>query len=69
MEIVVNGEKRKLDSELMNVRELLAEIGLDPEQTGIAVALNLSVVPRSVWGETSVKHGDEIDVIGARQGG
>lgn len=69
MEIVVNGEKQELASEFLNVRELLSAIGLDPEQTGIAVALNLSVVPRSAWGDTKVKSGDEIDVIGARQGG
>ena len=53
----------------MNVRELLTSIGLDPEQTGIAVAVNLSVVPRGDWEKVEIQTGDEVDVITARQGG
>ena len=36
---------------------------------GVAVALNGEVVPRSRWGEASLAAGDELEVVGARQGG
>lgn len=69
MEINVNGSPRVFESQPENLRDLLGLLGLNPELNGIAVALNLSVVPRSKWMDTLVKSGDEIEVITARQGG
>lgn len=69
MEIQINGDFKQFAYTQMNIHDLLVEIGLNPEQTGIAVALNLSVVPKGEWAETMVKGGDEVDVITARQGG
>lgn len=69
IEIQVNGEAKVFEEGQMSMRDLLAALGLDPEQTGIAVALNLSVVPRGEWSQVEVRHGDEVDVITARQGG
>lgn len=51
------------------VQEVLREIGVDPERGGVAVARNGSVVPRAAWAEASVEAGDELEVIGAVQGG
>ena len=69
MEIQVNGEKKVFELEALSLKALLKEIGIDPEQTGIAVAINYSVVSRSSWDEAVVKAGDEVEVITARQGG
>jgi sulfur carrier protein len=51
------------------IADALVAIGLSPEATGIAVAVNMEVVPRSLWGEVILKSGDAVEVITARQGG
>jgi len=51
------------------IAELLAEQAVDVGRRGIAVALNGSVVPRSVWGETALRPGDSVEIVRAMQGG
>ena len=65
--ITVNGEVQRVAA--APLRDALCEIGYDPEQQGIAVALNLTVVPRAEWEEVRVDEGDQLDIIGAKQGG
>ena len=48
---------------------LLAELGVEPGRGGVAIARNGEVVPRSAWGTATLAAGDEVDVVGARQGG
>lgn len=67
VEVTLNGEALTLCSILLP--EALCELGYDPKQQGIAVAINMSVVPRSEWTETSIADGDRIDIVGAKQGG
>ena len=67
IEVTVNGEPQRLTPALL--RDALCEIGYDPEQQGIAVAVNLAVVPRSEWDAVRVGAGDQLDIIGAKQGG
>ena len=69
MEIKVNGKAQSLVAERVPLPELLAELGVDPEQPGIAIAVNYEVIPRSEWSEAFVKAGDEVELITARQGG
>lgn len=65
MRVIVNGEHRDVD--LSRVDALLAE--LDYDGTHFAIALNFDVVPRSRWAVTTLKNGDEIEIITPRQGG
>ena len=65
--IRVNGESEPLG--VATLAALLAEKALDTGQRGIAVALNGAVVPRSAWSETSLKAGDSVEIVRARQGG
>ena len=65
MRVTVNGELRDITAE--RVDALLTE--LDYEGTHFAIALNYDVVPKSRWAETSLKAGDEIEIITPRQGG
>jgi sulfur carrier protein len=65
MRVIVNGEQREVTS--ARVDALLAE--LDYEGNHFAIALNYDVVPKSRWAETSLKAGDEIEIITPRQGG
>ena len=65
--IRVNGESEPLA--VATLAKLLAEKALDTGQRGIAVALNGAVIPRSVWAVTSLKPGDSVEIVRARQGG
>ena len=67
LEVTLNGEVVTLATKQLT--EALCEIGYDPEQQGIAVAINMSVVPRSEWEQTRIADGDRIDIVGAKQGG
>ena len=40
-----------------------------PSPKGIAVAVNGEIIPRSCWTTTALADGDEVEVLGAAQGG
>jgi sulfur carrier protein len=65
--IRVNGEREPLVAATLDA--LLAEKAVDGGQRGIAVALNGAVVPRTAWAATSLKAGDSVEIVRARQGG
>jgi sulfur carrier protein len=65
MRVTVNGESREISAD--SVTALLSE--LEYEGTHFAIALNYDVVPKSRWAETTLKTGDEIEIITPRQGG
>jgi sulfur carrier protein len=65
MRVTINGQACEISSR--SVDALLGE--LEFEGTHVAIALNYDVVPKSRWAETSLKHGDEIEIITPRQGG
>ncbi|UQX88081.1 sulfur carrier protein ThiS [Jatrophihabitans telluris] len=66
MQLIVNGSPREIeDGSRLNV---LVEAVSD-RPSGIAVALNSEVVPRSVWADTALSAGDRVDVVTAVQGG
>ncbi|BBX50025.1 sulfur carrier protein ThiS [Mycolicibacterium poriferae] len=65
MKVIVNDEAVELDGPT-TVDGLLTRLGF-PDK-GIAVAVDMSVLPRSQWGVT-VPDGAKIDVVTAVQGG
>jgi len=67
LEIRVNGQDVPVGA--TTIAELLAERSVEMGQRGIAVALNGSVVPRSAWGETALRPGDNVEIVRAMQGG
>ncbi len=67
LRVSLNGEVVKLNNDLLP--DVLCELGYDPDQPGIAVAINMSVAPRSEWPTTSIAEGDRIEIVGAKQGG
>ena len=68
MQITLNGESTQVNDGL-DLYGLLRTVDLDPEQKGIAVAVNASVIPRGDWAGTRLVGGDRVDVIHAVQGG
>jgi len=67
MNLQLNGKQVEVDCS--DVVGLLRATGIDPERSGIAVAVNDSVVPRAQWKEYALDDGDEVEVITAMQGG
>ena len=65
--IRINGEDEPLVA--ATLAALLDEKAVDVAQRGIAVALNGAVVPRAAWSQTSLKPGDNVEIVRARQGG
>jgi sulfur carrier protein len=63
--IQVNGRSEPLN--VATVAALLDEKEINAR--GVAVALNGAVVPRGAWPATSVRAGDTIEIVRARQGG
>ena len=64
----VNGEPRDLDAPV-TLDALLALLGRDPAQPGVAVAVGDRVVRRAEWPSTRVGEGDRVEIITAAQGG
>lgn len=66
MNISVNGEHQEIaPGTLLDVlvRSLV------PAPSGVAAALNETVVPRAEWPSTSLSEGDRVEVLTAVQGG
>ena len=66
MNISVNGEPREFAP-----GTALDIVGraLTPAPSGVAAALNETVVPRGQWSSTSLTEGDRVEVLTAVQGG
>ena len=65
--LVVNGEKLEADAKL-TIAGLLSSLKI-PVRTGIAVAVNAGVVPRSAWEERILADGEQVLILTASQGG
>ena len=66
MKVFVNGEPREFETELP-IRALLTQLGHRPD--GVAVAINLTFVPRSEHEDTRVRDGDDVEIVVPMQGG
>ena len=67
MEIIVNGEVTAFEGKI--IPELLIARGFEPKQSGLAVAVNGAVVPRSAWELTFLNHGDKVEIVQIVRGG
>ena len=68
MKIRVNG-KEKTVSPNLNVHDLLIALELDPVQSGIAVAVDREVIPKTEWLAVELRENSEVEIIRAVQGG
>ena len=66
MNISVNGEPREFAPGTALDTVVRA---LTPAPSGVAAALNETVVPRAQWPSTSLREGDRVEVLSAGQGG
>ena len=61
MRIQINGEQREISQSSLSLDELLDKLSLPPQR--IAVELNKTMVPRSLWEKTTLKDGDQIEIV------
>ena len=66
MQIVVNGEPREV-AQPLTVADLLDELNLPPR--GVAVEVNLQIVPRARHAELRLQDGDRLEVVSLVGGG
>ncbi|MFE0630232.1 sulfur carrier protein ThiS [Streptomyces sp. NPDC058864] len=66
LSVSVNGEAREV-AEGVTLDRLVATLTAAP--SGVAAALNETVVPRAQWPATPLRHGDRVEVLTAVQGG
>ena len=66
IKLIVNGNEKDV-SEGATILGLLNELAIKPQ--GIAVELNLEIVPKSKFGETVLKNGDKIEIVRMAGGG
>ncbi|MFF8385466.1 sulfur carrier protein ThiS [Streptomyces kanasensis] len=64
--VSVNGEPRELAAPL-TLDALVATLTVAP--SGVAAAVNETVVPRGAWAATALADGDRVEVLTAVQGG
>lgn len=60
MRIHVNGQSRTLERPT-SVTELLGQLDLDPRR--VAVEINEDLVPRKNFAETTVREGDQVEIV------
>ncbi|CAB4913145.1 unannotated protein [freshwater metagenome] len=51
------------------IADLLADLGVEPQARGVAVAVDGEIVPRSLWGTHTVPAGADVEAVTAVQGG
>ena len=68
MKITLNGRQQDLSGPAV-VADLVQAVCGTRDGTGLAVALDGVVVPRSRWESTGVRDGARVDVVTAVQGG
>jgi sulfur carrier protein len=66
VDLIVNGKSHQAESD-STLEALVREVS--DRESGIAVARNGEVVPRSEWARTPLGEGDRVDVVTAVQGG
>jgi len=67
MRLTVNGEPRDV-REGCSLEDLLLELQV-PARKGVAVAVNLQVVPQAERADAQLREGDRVDVVTAVGGG
>jgi sulfur carrier protein len=60
MRLVVNGEERRF-AQVSDIAGLVLALGLDTRK--VAVEQNMLIVPRSLYGQTTVCDGDQIEIV------
>ncbi len=67
MEVTINNQNYQLN-ESCSIEQMLTAV-ISTEANGIAIAVNQTIIPKSVWDTYLLNPGDQVIVIKATQGG
>jgi thiamine biosynthesis protein ThiS len=67
MTITVNQEQIHVEDHI-NLMDLLDHLEIQQRQ-GIAIAVNMSIIPQHMWEQTKLEENQTINIITASQGG
>ena len=68
MTLSVNGQQKIVESEI-TLQQLINEMELVTNRKGIALCVNLEVIPKDCWDNTILKNDDRIEIVIAAPGG
>ncbi|MCC9072931.1 sulfur carrier protein ThiS [Flavobacterium sp. F-65] len=68
MELKINQQTKQFNAETLSVQALL-DLEIPNKQTGIAIAINSTIIPKPNWNTHFINETDEILIISATQGG
>ena len=68
IELNINGKTGSFTG-VEQIVDLLKALGIEATASGIAVAINDHVIPRSQWDTHKIVDGDQIELVHAVQGG
>lgn len=68
MELKINNQIKQFQADALSIQALL-DIEIPLKQSGIAVAINSNVIPKSNWKNHLLSETDDILIISATQGG
>jgi len=60
MNLLINGEGREFSSG-MTLAALVEHLGMKPDR--VAVELNLQIISRVAWADTTLKDGDRLEIV------
>ncbi len=67
--IYVNGKPTDPVAERPTIRDVLLAADIDPDTTGMAVAVDAEIARRGLWPTRTVPDGARVEVVTATQGG
>ena len=68
MELTINNQLRRFPEQNLSIQDLM-NIEMAEKQSGIAVAVNNTVIPKVHWANHNLSSSDSILIITATQGG
>jgi len=68
MKLRINGVSQVLE-EITLLTQLIEKLTGEPDPQGVAVAINGSVISRSLWTSHLLRDEDDIEILGAVSGG
>ncbi|MCM8539486.1 MAG: sulfur carrier protein ThiS [Lentisphaeraceae bacterium] len=68
MTLFVNGNKKEFDHSL-TLQALLGQLDLQTDRKGVALCVNMQVIPKENWEDTELRDGDKVEIVIAAPGG
>ena len=68
MTLIVNGKEKTFERSL-TLQTLMSQLDLQTDRKGVALCLNMQVIPKESWESTELSDGDKIEIVIAAPGG